>query len=211
VVVIKSDEFAVLNCASSLGLSGCHHCAKVQSSTHARCVRCLSVLHRRKKQSLERAWAFLITSFVCYIPANLMPVMYTKQLGQQTGSTILGGVVLLWESGSEPIAALIFIASVLVPLAKLFTLGWLCFSVQIKSTSFSRERTVLYRLLVFVGRWSMIDIFVVAILASLIQMGNLISIYPGPAALPFAATVIFSMLAAHSFDTRLIWDHYGRQ
>jgi paraquat-inducible protein A len=210
-VGVDPESLGEYKTAASIGLTGCHHCAKVQSSKHQRCVRCHSTLHVRKQNSLQRSWALLIASIVCYIPANILPVMYTNQLGQQSGKSILGGIVLLWELGSEPIAAVIFIASVLVPLGKLMALAWFCFSAQTGRSTFVLEQTVLYRLVEFVGRWSMIDVFVVAVLASLIQMGNLVSIYPGPAALPFACMVILTMIAANSFDTRLIWDSYDRQ
>lgn len=192
--------------AIELGLTGCSCCAKVQPASRVRCQRCRARLHSRKVNSQQRTLALLLASVVCYIPANVLPVMYSTQLGQQSGKTILGGVVFLWQLGSEPIAAIIFIASVFVPLAKLLALIWLYWCVQTASVGLAREQTLVYRIVEFVGRWSMVDVFVVAILASLLQMGKLMSIDAGPAALPFAALVVSTMVAAHSFDTRLLWD-----
>lgn len=194
--------------AATFGLLACHICGKTQSIQRHHCIRCGASVHVRKTDSIQRTWAFLITSIVLYFPANLLPIMSTTLLGKETTNTILSGVVLLWEHGSYPIALIIFIASVLVPLGKLFVLCWLCLMVQRKSSLLPRQRTILYRITEFIGRWSMIDVFVVAVLVSLIQLGNLMSIYPGPAALAFAGLVIATMLAAISFDPRLIWDVY---
>jgi paraquat-inducible protein A len=155
---------------------------------------------------MQRTWALLLTAAVLYIPANVLPIMQTELFGQVSDSTILGGVAVLWEHGSYPVALVILIASVFVPLAKLFTLVWLSFSVSRRHQTRPRERTVLYRLTELVGRWSMVDVFVVAILVALIQLGGLMSIHPGPAALAFAGVVIVTMFAAMSFDPRLIWD-----
>jgi paraquat-inducible protein A len=165
-------------------------------------------IHVRNVNSVQRAWAYLITAMVLYIPANTLPIMTTTLLGKTSSNTILSGVVELWEYGSYPIAMVIFIASVLIPLAKLFVLALLCIMVQRQSPKLLRERTLLYRITEFIGRGSMIDIFVVAILVSLVHLGNLMTIYPGPAALSFAIMVVATMLAANSFDPRLIWDMY---
>ena len=194
--------------AGRQGLLLCHHCGKTQPVSSANCVRCEMPVHVRNVNSIQRAWAYLITAIVLYLPANLLPIMSTTFLGKTSSDTILSGVVTLWEYGSYPIAMVIFIASVLIPLAKLFVLGWLCYMVQNKSALLLRERTLLYRITEFIGRWSMIDVFVVAILVSLVHLGNLMTIYPGPAALSFAGMVIATMLAATSFDPRLIWDNY---
>ncbi|MFQ3236039.1 MAG: paraquat-inducible protein A [Paraglaciecola sp.] len=155
--------------------------------------------------SIQFTWALLTTSVLLYIPANILPIMHTNILGDDEPSTILGGVILLWQMGSYPIAAIIFIASIFVPVAKISILCWLNYSVQIGANHKKRERMTCYRITEFVGRWSMIDVFVVAILVSLIQLGNIMSIYPGYAALAFCAVVILTMLAAQSFDTKLIW------
>ncbi len=172
-------------------------------STH--CAACDADMHHGWEDSLQKTWAWLITSMVLYLPANLLPIMHTSFLGKTTDSTILGGVVTLWEHGSYPIAAVIFIASVLVPLGKIVVLVWLCISIQTGHTGAHHHKTVLYRATELVGRWSMIDVFVVGILVALIQLGNIMNILPGAAALAFAAMVVTTMLAAISFDPRLIW------
>lgn len=156
-------------------------------------------------ESIQRTWALLITSIILYIPANVLPIMHTRFLGNDEPSTILGGVVLLWQTGSYPIALVIFIASVVVPLGKLIILIWLNYSVQNSKASKYDERIFWYRVTEFIGRWSMVDVFVVAVLVSLIQLGNTMSIYPGPAALAFCGVVVLTMLAAMTFDQRLIW------
>ena len=158
-----------------------------------------------KSDSIQHTWALIITSIVLYIPANSLPIMNTRLLGQDDPSTILGGVILLWNMGSYPIALIIFIASVAVPVAKILALAWLNYSVQFDRTNLTNERIKLYRIAEFVGRWSMVDVFVVIILASLIQLGNTISIYPGSATIAFSGVVIITMLAAMSFDSHLIW------
>ncbi|OAN11078.1 paraquat-inducible protein A [Photobacterium jeanii] len=198
----------------------CHVCSQLNvpvdhSQKHTRCVRCGSRLHPYSPQhSLHRAWALLITSVVFYIPANLYPMMYTVSLGKTDGSTIMGGVVLLWKLGSYPIAMVIFLASVVIPLAKMLALAWLLVNAGRNPHSSTRQAIQslkIYRLTEFIGRWSMIDIFVVAILVALVQLHNLMSIYPGPAALSFAAVVIFTMLSAMSFDPRVFWNQTERQ
>jgi paraquat-inducible protein A len=153
--------------------------------------------------------ALLITAAVLYIPANVLPIMTTDQLGRSTDSTILGGVVLLMKMGSYPVAAVIFVASVLVPVSKLVALAWLCWSVARRHPTSHRQRTVLYRVTEFIGRWSMVDVFVVTILVALIHLGGLLRITPGAAAVAFGGVVIVTMLAAESFDPRLIWDQLG--
>ena len=155
--------------------------------------------------SIQTTWALLSTSVLLYIPANILPIMHTNVLGSDEPSTILGGVILLWKMGSYPIAIIIFIASVFVPVAKIIILFWLNYTVQVKQQHAKSERIFWYRITEFVGRWSMIDVFVVAVLVSLIQLGNIMSILPGHAALAFCGVVICTMLAAMSFDSRLIW------
>lgn len=157
------------------------------------------------RHSVQRTWALLTTAMVLYIPASFLPIMNTRLLGQDSPSTIMGGVVLLWEHGDIPIALVIFIASVFIPIAKLGILCWLNFTVQQQHQGLEVPRMTLYRITEFIGRWSMIDVFVVAILVSLIQLGNTMSIYPGPAALAFSGVVITTMLAAVTFDSTLIW------
>ena len=156
-------------------------------------------------KSIQTTWALLFTSILLYIPANILPIMHTSVLGSDDPSTILGGVILLWQMGSYPIAIVIFIASVFIPIAKIVILCWLNYSVQSKQQHANSERIFWYRITEFVGRWSMIDVFVVAVLVSLIQLGNIINVLPGHAALAFCGVVICTMLAAMSFDSRLIW------
>lgn len=168
-----------------------HHVAQEDPSSHA--------------LSVQKTWALLITAVVLYIPANTLPIMTTRLFGQDDPSTIIGGVILLWSLGSYPIAIIIFVASVIVPVAKILVLAWLNYSVQKQSDSLSLERVKWYRLAEFVGRWSMIDVFVVIVLASLIQLGPTMSITPGAATLAFSGVVIVTMLAAMSFEPKLIW------
>ncbi|MCC2616084.1 paraquat-inducible protein A [Aestuariibacter halophilus] len=158
-----------------------------------------------RSHSVQTTWALLLTALFLYIPANTLPIMHTRVLGQDEPSTILGGVVTLWKMGSYPIALVIFVASVLVPIAKLIVLAWLNYTVQNGSTGWQRERILGYRITEFIGRWSMVDVFVVALLVSLVQLGNSMSVLPGPAALAFCGVVLFTMLAARSFDQRLIF------
>jgi paraquat-inducible protein A len=191
--------------ASERGLQGCSICTAVAAAESAVCVLCGSKLHHGSDQSIQRTWALLLTSVVLYLPANLLPIMVTRFLGEDTSSTIMGGVVTLWHHESYPIALVIFVASVLVPVGKILAMGWLCLSVQRRSTFALSHKMTLYRVTEFVGRWSMVDVFVVAILVALIQLGNVMSVFPGVAALAFAAMVVTTMLAAMAFDPRLIW------
>lgn len=190
----------------------CHTCSQLNAlpaTKHAKCSRCDSTLHDyHPGRSLQWSWALLLSSAVFYIPANLFPIMYTVSLGSSEGSTIMGGVVLLWQLGSYPIAMVIFLASVVIPLAKIFSLGWLFYCARrtnAKTANMAIQRLRLYRMTELIGRWSMIDIFVVAILVALVQLQNLMAIFPGPAALSFAAVVVLTMLSAMSFDPRIFW------
>ena len=155
--------------------------------------------------SIQRTWALLITATLLYIPANVMPIMRTELFGRIEPNTIVGGVIRLWEAGSYPVAIIILVASVIVPVAKIVMLSWLNYSVQANQGSAKRARMRYYRITEYIGRWSMIDVFVVAVLVALIQSGNSLSIYPGHAALAFCAVVFITMIAAMTFDTRLIW------
>ncbi|AGM45795.1 Intermembrane transport protein PqiA [Aeromonas hydrophila] len=201
-LTVEDDEAS----AMTSGLVGCHICGALSEAGEHSCPRCGGKLHSRKPGGLNRTWALLFTSVILYVPANLYPIMDTVFLGDDSPSTILGGVVLLWAMGSYPIAAVIFIASVVVPLVKILALLWLCYMVQRGHGASPLGKLKLYRMTEFVGRWSMIDVFVVAILAGLIRLDNLMTIYPGPAAVAFAGVVLITMVAAMSFDSRLIWD-----
>jgi len=192
--------------AAAAGLACCHVCSKLSPATLHECPLCGSALHLRTGNSLQRTMALVFTAIVLYIPANVLPIMTTTQLGTPEDSTILGGVVLLIHHEAYPIAAVIFIASVMVPSGKLIAICWLCWSVARGHDRSYEQRTKLYRATEFVGKWSMTDVFVVAILVALIQLGGLLQINAGPAAIAFGGVVIVTMLAAESFDPRLIWD-----
>ncbi|MGP8292448.1 PqiA/YebS family transporter subunit [Vreelandella zhanjiangensis] len=195
--------------AASQSLTGCPTCGLINGFSHghkSRCIRCHEKLHHRLPFSLQRTWALLGAATIMYIPANVYPIMTTTSLGHSGSSTIIGGVVQLMQMGSWPVAAVIFIASVIVPVGKLLALSWLCIAVQRSGRPNTISRTKLYRITEFIGRWSMVDVFVVAILVALIRAGSLMSITPGPAALAFASVVVLTMLAAMTFDPRLIWD-----
>lgn len=192
---------------ASRNLATCHLCYKLASATLHDCPRCGSALHLRKRDSLQRTLALLITACLLYIPANLYPIMYTEQLGKTEASTILGGVVLLIDLGSMPVAIVIFIFSVMVPSGKIMAIFYLVWSVERHSVLGPRQRSMMYRITEFIGKWSMVDVFVVSILVALVHLGGLLVIRPGIAALSFAGVVIITMIAAESFDSRLIWDN----
>ena len=192
--------------ALSEGLAACHLCCKLAPLDQHHCPRCGSAMHARKTDSLQRTVALLITACVLYIPANVFPIMLTDQLGKTEPSTIMGGVILLIKLGSVPVAAVIFIFSVLVPSGKLMAMFYLVWSVHRGSSVSPRQRSLMYRMTEFIGKWSMVDVFVVAILVALVHLGGLLVIRPGIAALAFAGVVMVTMVAAESFDSRLMWD-----
>lgn len=194
-----------------LGVVGCHACrlvCEVDPDSHEPmpCPRCGAALHRRRINSLARAWALLIAGMVFYIPANLLPVMHTQMLGSGSESTILEGILEFWRSGSYGIAWVIFIASVAVPCAKFLALGLLLTTTQRRHRWARRERTRLYRLVELVGYWSMLDVLVVAIVAALVKFQSLANIEPRSGILFFGCVVLLTMLSAMQFDPRLIWD-----
>ncbi|MBM6551576.1 paraquat-inducible protein A [Marinomonas ostreistagni] len=160
----------------------------------------------RAQQRLQWTWALLLTSVLLYLPANLLPIMTTQFLGDAEPSTIVAGVITMWQNGSYFIAMVIFIASIMVPIFKILALAFLSYSVQSRRSFSSQQRYILYRVTELMGRWSMIDVFVVAILAGLVQLGSTMSVFPGPAVVAFCAVVILTMLAALSFDSRLLWE-----
>lgn len=196
--------------AMGCGLLICHSCEQlVKPSAHSHeavCPRCGEHLHARKPDSIARTWAFLIAAMVLYIPANALPVMNTSSLFGSEKDTILSGVVYLWTSGSWPLAIIVFIASIAVPMLKIIALIFLVVSTQIGSTWSPQQRTRIYRVVELVGRWSMLDIYVITILVALVQFNALATIQAGPAAIAFGAVVVLTMFAAMSFDPRLIWD-----
>jgi paraquat-inducible protein A len=198
--------------ARQLGLLSCHDChllTRVEaggSHGHPVCPRCGAALHERKPNSLARTWALVVAAIILYIPANILPMTVTSALGTVQADTIMSGVIYFIHSGSWEIAAVIFIASVFVPLLKLLILIGLLLSVQLRWRWSPKDRTTLYRLTEAVGRWSMLDVYVVTILVALVKLGAVASIEAGPAAVFFAAVVVITMIAAESFDPRLIWD-----
>lgn len=196
--------------AIALNLIGCPRCRQVcrggATQAGTACPRCGAVLHRRKPASIERTWALLIAALLMYLPANLLPIMNTRTLRGEREDTILSGVVVLWEAGSWDLALIVFVASVLIPLAKIGVFASLLWSVQARWTRGLRQRTRLFRLMEWVGPWSMLDLFVVVLLVALVQFSALAQVEPGPGALAFGAVVVLTMLAAHSFDPRLMWD-----
>jgi paraquat-inducible protein A len=170
------------------------------------CPRCGENLETRRHGSIEKTWAFTCAAAICYIPANLLPVMNTTTASGTEGDTILGGAEFLYTSGSWPLALVVLIASVMIPLGKLVSLAYLLISVQRGSPKSSGERTRLYRLVAFIGRWSMLDVFVVTFTVALVQLQPLMSVAPGAGIMFFAAVVVLTMLAAEALDPRLIWD-----
>lgn len=199
--------------AAGSGLLACHVCERVSrappGAAEGTCPRCGAHVHSRKPASISRTWALVIAAAILYVPANLEPVMITRSLFGTQKDTILSGVVYLWTSGSWPLAVLVFVASVAVPLAKLLALGYLAASVQLRSTRNRMGRTRLYRLLEYIGRWSMLDVFVVMVLVALVKLQSLASIEAGAGAMWFGFVVVLTMLASMSFDPRLIWDAAG--
>lgn len=211
--------------AASRGLLACHACALVSrppgshvaaqgdgrshdsaGTADIACPRCGAAVHLRKPGSIRLTWAFVIAACVLYIPANVLPIMDTSSLFNAQRDTILSGVVYLWSTGSWGTALIVFVASIVTPLAKLIALALLTLSVQLRSTWRPLLRAKLYRVVTFVGRWSMLDIFVVTVLVALVQLQSIAVITAGPGALAFGAVVVLTMFAAYTFDPRLIWD-----
>lgn len=194
--------------ATSMGLVSCHACDALSplAMQGEPCPRCGATLHHRKPNSLARTWAFLLSALILYIPANLLPVMVTQSILGTQRDTIFSGVVYLWLSGSNMLAIVVLIASIVVPLLKMIILALLLLSVHFRSRWRIRQQTRLYGLVEIIGRWSMLDIFVVALLASLVRAGALATIIPGAGAMAFGSVVVLTMLASLSFDPRLLWD-----
>lgn len=192
--------------AADQNLTSCHTCYMLVSADTHRCPRCGSGVHARIPHSVQRTMALVVTAAILYIPAMTLPIMHTVSLGQPMASTVIGGVIVLWDMGSYPIAAIIFFASVFVPIGKLIALTVLCWYVTYSKGVTPTQQTTLYRITELVGKWSMIDVFVVAILVALIKLGDILSFFPGLAALTFASVVLITMVAAEQFDPRLIWD-----
>lgn len=192
--------------AASLGLAGCHTCGKVSPVAVGSCPRCGSRLHLRKPNSIQRTIALMIAATALYIPANLLPIMTVVELGTVTENTILSGMMTFWRQEAYPIAIVIFTASIVIPLLKIVALTWLCLAASGKLHPSPEMLGKIYWFTELLGRWSMVDIFVVGILVALVQLGNYMTITPGLGALAFAGVVVLTMLAAMSFEPRLLWD-----
>ncbi len=196
--------------AAEAGLLSCETCGLLSRPADAKepghCPRCSAQLEWRRHHSLQYTWALVIAAAICYIPANVLPVMTTTALGSADSDTIIGGVAFLYTSGSWPLALIVLVASVMVPLGKLVALAYLLITVQRGTRTSGRERTRLYRMVEFIGRWSMLDVFVDTFTVALVQLEPLMSVQPGPGVLFFAAVVVLTMIAAESFDPRLVWD-----
>ncbi|GAA4321339.1 paraquat-inducible protein A [Pigmentiphaga soli] len=205
-------ELPAVVTASRAGVVECPQCAAIspRSAAGTACPRCGAALHTRKPDSIQRTWAFLIAALVLYVPANILPIMTTGTLVDRQTNTIMSGVIYLWLDGSYFVAGVVFMASIVVPIFKLAALIVLVVSVQMRSTWRPVERTRLYRMVEAIGRWSMVDIFVVALLASLVRLDALATVTPEPGAIAFGAVVVFTMFASLSFDPRLIWDTIDR-
>lgn len=194
----------------------CHSCHLVvsvdlpglpaESNPALACPRCHATIHRRKVDSLMRTTAYLLAAAICYVPANLYPIMTVRGLGAEQADTIVSGVIYLLFHGMWPLAVIVFVASVVVPTAKLIALTTLVVSVYRKSQWRPRDRAMVYRIIEVVGRWSMVDVYVVAILVALVSMGSIASVEAELGAVFFGAVVVLTIFAAESFDPRLIWD-----
>jgi paraquat-inducible protein A len=193
-----------------LKLISCHGCGLVLDNqhehSHARCPRCEARVYSRKPNSLGRSWAYLIAAAILYVPANLLTIMFTTKMYSTEPSTIVSGVIELWQSGAWDLAVIVFTASVVVPILKIVLLTFLLVSTEMKSTWRQKERTRLYRVIEFIGHWSMLDVFVVALLITLVHFHKLALVQAGPGIVAFGAVVVLTMLSSMSFDPRLIWD-----
>ncbi len=199
--------------ARQQSLMRCHDCGKLQRIMQQRdsnpvqfCPRCGSHLHMRIPGSVNKTWALVITSLLLYIPANVLPIMTVKQLGVGEPHTIVGGIIELIHSELYPIALIVFVASILVPLLKIIGIILLLLSIHFHWQLGKRERVMLFHMIEFVGRWSMLDIFMIALLTALVSLGQVAEIEAGAGATAFAAVVVLTIVAAKAFDTRLIWD-----
>lgn len=195
-----------LKTAREMGLVACRQCMRVSPAGAETCPRCKGRLQSRDGLSLQRVWAWWVLGLACYVPANLYPMLETRTLVSSQSDTIVGGAVDIARQGSYGVAAIILIASVLIPVGKFIALAGLAIGVRYGPQISDRSRHLVYEVVEYIGRWSMIDVFVVAILSTLVQLQALASITPGRASLFFALSVIFTMLSAQSFDSRLIWD-----
>lgn len=198
--------------AQSENLISCHTCGQISDSKNhdgeatLRCPLCNSKISSREEAMISKTWALILTGFIFYIPANLFPIMTMDILGSTQRETILSGVVELFQSGMWAIGLLVFCASITVPLLKLIGLSYLLIGIQFGWISRKKDRTRLYRVIEFIGRWSMLDVFLLSILVAVVNLGQVATISPDIGMVFFAFVVIVTMFAAHIFDPRLIWD-----
>ena len=201
---------AVALSAAGAGLVCCRTCHLLSRPADATnpgyCPRCGTTLAWRRRHSIQYTWALVIAAAICYVPANLFPVLTTTVPGSTDSDTIMGGVIFLYESGSWPLALIVLIASVMIPLGKIVGLVFLLVSVQRRKVRNRHDSSHLYRVIEFIGRWSMLDVFVDTFVVALVQLQPLMSVDPGPGVVFFMAVVVLTMLAAKSFDARLLWD-----
>lgn len=192
-------------------LAVCHCCDALVGETLTHCPRCHSKVRRRIADSYQRTLALLLAATILYLPANLLPIMTTVQLGVARTDTILSGIMHLFETGNFVIASIVFIASMLVPIVKIITLSYLLWAIKKTQQGNPKRQTFIYRVTEFVGRWSMIDVFVVTLLVAMVQFGVLANVEPNGAIVCFAGVVVLTMLAAETFDPRLLWDAHNDQ
>ncbi|MTI42524.1 paraquat-inducible membrane protein A [Roseibium hamelinense] len=192
--------------AREYGLAVCQSCGWLVQDAPARCDRCGRKVHFRNPASLQKVWAYWLAGVIAYIPGNTYPIMITKSVAGENAATIIGGVLTLIHHQSYLVAGVVFIASIVIPVSKFLVIAWLALSIQRGQATGEHTRLHAYEATEFIGRWSMVDVFVVAALAALIQLGALVSIQPGIGIQAFALSVIFTMLSANAFDARLIWD-----
>lgn len=196
--------------AMQLGLQSCRVCGLLSrpagGGAEGRCPRCDEVLTFRKLHSFQRTWAYVIAAAICYVPANVLPVLTTTTPAGATSDTILQGVVLLWSPTGWPLSLIVLCASIMIPSAKIVALAYLLITVRRGSVENNEQRLRLYRTVEFIGRWSMVDVFVDTFTAALVQLQPLMSVEPARGLIFFAAVVVLTMLAAEAFDPRLIWD-----
>src|SRR5215470_7224541 len=201
---------AVTTRAAGQGFVSCLVCRLLMRAASptvpGHCPRCGAPVIVRRRHSIQRTWALVIAAAICYVPANVLPVLTTTTVASTDSDTIMGGVVYLYQSGSWPLALIVLIASVMIPLGKLIALGHLLVTVQRGSAANLRDRSRIYRIVEVIGRWSMLDVFVDTFTVALVQLSPLMSVQPGPGVVFFMAVVVLTMLAAESFDPRLIWD-----
>ncbi len=192
--------------ARNAGLVGCRHCGSVSVAGTPVCPRCHGRLHSRFPHSLQRTWAWWIAGLIAYVPANLYPMMVTQTVVGTYKSTIVGGAMELIHHGDAFVGIVILLASVVIPAGKFLAIAYVLLAIQNPRRTNGHLLHKVYEIVEFIGRWSMIDVFVVAILSALVHLGSVAEIYPGIAAICFGSTVVLTMISALSLDPRLIWD-----